>query len=44
MKYKTAGEFLADIKKEFRGEEKKTVKVAELKIIEQEGKMMEKFM
>ena len=43
LKYKTAGEFLADIKKEFRGEEKKTVKVAELKIIEQEGKMMEEF-
>jgi len=43
LKYKTVGEFLADIKKEFRGGERKTVKVAELKIIEQEGKTMEKF-
>jgi len=34
---------LADIKKEFGGENKETVKVAELKRLEQEGKTMEEF-
>ena len=34
---------MADIKKEFRGGDKKTVKVAELKMLEQEGKIIEKF-
>ena len=43
LEYETAGEFSVDIKKEFGGEDKETVKVAELKIIEQGGKTMEKF-
>ena len=42
LEYKTAREFLADIK-EFEGGDKETVKVAELKWLEHEGKMMEKF-
>jgi len=41
LKYETAGEFLADIRKEFGGEDKETVKVVELKRIEQEGKTIE---
>ena len=43
LKYETAGEFLADIRKEFEGGDKETVKVVELKRIEQEGKTIEKF-
>ena len=43
LEYETAGEFSVDIKKEFGGEDKETVKVAELKRIEQGGKTMEKF-
>jgi len=43
LEYETAGEFLADIKKEFGREDKKTVKVAELKKLEQEGRTMEEF-
>ncbi len=35
------GEFLADIRKEFGGEDKEIVKVAELKRLEQEEKTME---
>jgi len=42
LEYETAGEFLAEIKKEFEGD-KETVKVAELKRLEQKGKTMEKF-
>jgi len=38
-----SGEFLLELKKEFEGGDKKSVKVAELKRIEQEGKMMEEF-
>ena len=34
---------MAEIKKEFGGGDKKSVKVAELKKIEQEGKTMEEF-
>ena len=34
LEYKTVGEFLADIKKEFRGGDKELVKVAELKMLE----------
>jgi len=34
LKYKTVGEFLADIKKEFGGGDKKGVKVTELKRLE----------
>jgi len=36
LEYETAGEFLADIKKEFGGGDEKEVKVAELKRLEQE--------
>jgi len=43
MEYETAGEFLADIKKEFEGGDEETVKVAELKRLEQEGRTMKKF-
>ena len=43
LKYEIADEFLVDIRKEFRGEDKETVKVAELKRLEQEGKTMEEF-
>ena len=43
MKYKTAGEFLTDLRKEFRGGDKKAVKVAELKRLEQEKKTMKEF-
>jgi len=34
LEYKTAGEFLADIKKKFRGGDEETIKVAELKRLE----------
>jgi len=44
LEYETVGEFLADIKKEFGGEDEKSVKVAELKKLEQGEKMMEEFM
>ena len=43
LKYEMAGEFLADIKKEFGEGDKEMVKVAELKRIEQEGKTIEEF-
>jgi len=43
LEYKTAGEFLAEIKREFGGEDKEAGKIAELKRLEQEGKMMEEF-
>ena len=43
LKYKTAGKFLADIRKEFGGGDKESVKVTELRKLEQEGKMMEEF-
>jgi len=43
LEYKTAGEFLADIKKEFGERDEKGVKVAELRRLEQESKMMEEF-
>jgi len=43
LEYEMAGEFLADLKKEFRGEEKEIVKVAELRRLEQEEKTMEEF-
>jgi len=36
LEYEIAGEFLADIKKEFGEEDEEIVKVAELKILEQE--------
>ena len=43
LEYKTVGEFLIDIKKEFGEEDKKLVKVMELKKVEQGGKTMEEF-
>ena len=43
LEYESVEKFLVAIKKEFRGEEKESVKVAELKKLEQEGKMMEEF-
>jgi len=43
LEYESVGEFLAVIKKEFRGEKEESVKVAELKKLEQGGKMMKKF-
>jgi len=43
LEFKTVGEFLAEIKKEFRREEKELVKIAELKKLEQGGRMMEEF-
>ena len=43
IEYKSVGEFLMAIKKEFGGGKEESVKVAELKKLEQEGKMMEEF-
>ena len=43
LEYETVGEFLADIKKEFGGGDKESVKVTELKKVKQEGKIMEEF-
>ena len=43
IEFKLAGEFLAEIRKEFRERDKESVKVAELKKIEQGGRMMEEF-
>ena len=38
-----SGEFLLELKKEFEDRDKESVKVAELKRIEQGGKIMEEF-
>jgi len=43
IEYELVREFLMVIKKEFKGGEKESVKVAELKKLEQGGKMMEEF-
>jgi len=43
IEFESAGEFLAEIRKEFGGGNKESVKVVELKKIEQEGRMMEEF-
>ena len=43
LEYENIGEFLADIRKEFRGRNKESVKVAELRRLEQRGKTMEEF-
>ena len=43
LEYKTAEEFLVDIRKKFGEEDKKEVKVTELKRLEQEEKMIEEF-
>ena len=43
IKFRLAGEFLLELKKESGGENKELVKVAEPRRIEQEGRMIEKF-
>ena len=43
LEYKSVGEFLAVIKKEFGGEEEESVKVAELKILEHGERTIEEF-
>jgi len=43
LSYTIVEEFLLDLKEKFKGKGNKTVKVAELKKIKQEGKTMEKF-
>jgi len=43
LEYETIGEFLDIIRKEFGGEDDKSKKMAELKELEQEEKMMEEF-
>ena len=40
LEYETAEEFLADIRKKLRGKNKETVKIAELKRLEQGGKII----
>ena len=44
LDYITVGEFLTDLKKEFGEGDNKTIKVVELKKVEQESRMIEKFM
>ena len=43
LKFEMVREFLAEIKKEFGKREKELAKIAELKKLEQEGRMMEEF-
>ena len=43
IEYELAGEFLAELKREFGEEEEESVKVAELRKLEQGGRMMEEF-
>ena len=43
LEFETVGEFLAEIKKEFRGGEEELVKIAELKKLEQRRRTMEEF-
>jgi len=43
VEYESAEEFLACLRKEFRGGEEESVKAAELRKLEQEGRMMEEF-
>ena len=43
VEYESVGEFLTEIKKEFGGGDEESVKVAELKRIEQGGQNMEEF-
>jgi len=43
LEYELVGEFLTTIKREFGGEDEESVKVAELKRLEQGGRMMEEF-
>ena len=43
LEFKNVGEFLAEIKKEFGGEEEESVKAAELRKLEQGGKTIKEF-
>ena len=43
VEYESAGDFLAEIKKEFGGGDEKSMKVAELKKIEQGSRIMKEF-
>ena len=43
LEYKTTGEFLADLKKEFGKEKEEMIKAAELRRLKQEEKIMEEF-
>ena len=43
IEYESAGEFLTEIRKEFGGGNEESLKVAKLKKIEQESRMIEKF-
>ena len=43
VEYESAEEFLTSLRKEFRGEEEESVKVAELRKLEQRGKSIEEF-
>ena len=43
LEFEAVGEFLAEIKKEFGGEEEELVKAAELRKLEQEGRTMKEF-
>ena len=43
LEYKSAEEFLTSLKKEFGGGEEESVKVAELRKLEQGGRTMEEF-
>lgn len=43
MKFELAGEFLLELKKEFRGGDKKLVKVTELRRVEQVGRTIKEF-
>ena len=43
LEYESVGEFLAVIKEEFGRGEEKSVKVVELKRLEQEGRTMKEF-
>jgi len=43
IEYESAEEFLSSLKKEFGGEEEELVKAAELRKLEQKGRIMEEF-
>ena len=43
LEYEMVEEFLADIKRKFREGDEETIKVEELKRLEQRGKTMEEF-
>ena len=43
LEYETVEELLTELRREFRGREEETVKVAKLRRLEQEGKTIEEF-